>query len=71
MHQINNNKGNFFMAIDNVWKCAGDKNAFFRKLEEAIRESGNPTQKPAPDMERQVHNRYQLHLVRNMGYNLQ
>ena len=25
-----------------------------RKLEEAIRESGNPTQKPAPDMERQV-----------------
>ena len=41
-------------------------NAFFRKLEEAIRESGNPTQKPAPDMERQVHNRYQLHLVRNM-----
>ena len=26
----------------------------FRKLEEAIRESGNPTQKPAPDMERQV-----------------
>ena len=27
---------------------------FFRKLEEAIRESGNPTQKPAPDMERQV-----------------
>ena len=27
---------------------------YSRKLEEAIRESGNPTQKPAPDMERQV-----------------
>ena len=58
MHQINN-KIHIFLAIYNVGKCARDKKkCLHRKLEEAIRESGNPTQKPAPDMERQVHNRY-------------
>merc|ERR1719237_636191 len=36
------------------WQTEVFRSSLVRKLEEAIRESGNPTQKPAPDMERQV-----------------
>merc|ERR1719357_1959848 len=50
------------LALMNTWRQQGTqewqtevfRSSLVRKLEEAIRESGNPTQKPAPDMERQV-----------------
>ena len=36
------------------WQTEVFRSSLVRKLEEAIRESGNPTHKPATDMERQV-----------------
>jgi len=50
MNQMQNNQ-------TQEWQTEVFRSSLVRKLEEAIRESGNPTHKPATDMERQVFQR--------------